>query len=240
MRDTASRLAARLAPLYLHAAGLGVAVLASFELDRPQVAAAWGILAVACLSLGVLLKERDFRLHSHLFAIAAFARSWTTSFDPSGSYQGMPEQVVATVPVVACLYAVGLLWPSTRAGRADTGSDGVPWLANLESRARPVMTVLASVLLASLLYDRVGGNLLTTAWAVEGLLLLVSGFVLSQRVLRLCGLSLLSVCLLKVLIIDLSDVETIYRILSFIVLGGILLAVSFVYTRYRDVLKRYL
>ena len=102
------------------------------------------------------------------------------------------------------------------------------------------MSVLASILLASLLFYTVEGNLLTIAWAVEGLLLLVAGFGLTERTLRPSGLGLLAICLFKVLIIDLRDVETIYRIFSFIVLGAILLGVSFVYTRYRHQLKRYL
>jgi len=47
-------------------------------------------------------------------------------------------------------------------------------------------------------------------------------------------------CLLQVFLIDLRGVETLYRILSFIVLGAILLVVSFAYTKYREVLKRYI
>ena len=112
--------------------------------------------------------------------------------------------------------------------------------AYIDGTSPIVMSVLASILLASLLFYTVEGNLLTIAWAVEGLLLLVAGFGLTERTLRLSGLGLLAICLFKVLIIDLRDVETIYRIFSFIVLGAILLGVSFVYTRYRHQLKRYL
>jgi uncharacterized membrane protein len=44
----------------------------------------------------------------------------------------------------------------------------------------------------------------------------------------------------KVFLVDLRGVETLYRIFSFIVLGVILLLVSFGYTRYRSVVRRYL
>ena len=37
----------------------------------------------------------------------------------------------------------------------------------------------------------------------------------------------------KVFLFDLSSLEKLYRIISFIVLGAILLAVSFLYQRYR-------
>ena len=90
------------------------------------------------------------------------------------------------------------------------------------------------------MYYEVQGNLLTIAWAVEGLVILALGFLVRDRTFRLSGLVLLLVCLLKVFLIDLRGVETLYRILSFIVLGAILLVVSFAYTKYREVLKRYI
>jgi uncharacterized membrane protein len=40
--------------------------------------------------------------------------------------------------------------------------------------------------------------------------------------------------------VDLRGVETLYRIFSFIVLGIILLLVSFGYTRYKEILRKYL
>jgi uncharacterized membrane protein len=61
-----------------------------------------------------------------------------------------------------------------------------------------------------------------------------------ERTLRLCGLCLFVTCLLRISIVDLRDVETIYRIFSLIVLGIILLAVSFAYTRYREQSKAHL
>ena len=72
------------------------------------------------------------------------------------------------------------------------------------------------------------------------MVILALGFLVRDRTFRLSGLVLLLVCLLKVFLIDLRGVETLYRILSFIVLGAILLVVSFAYTKYREVLKRYI
>lgn len=52
--------------------------------------------------------------------------------------------------------------------------------------------------------------------------------------LRLSGLALLLLCVLKLFIHDLRNLDTPYRILSFIALGLILLGVSWVYTRFRE------
>jgi uncharacterized membrane protein len=63
---------------------------------------------------------------------------------------------------------------------------------------------------------------------------------LRDRFQRLSGLFLLLVCVLKLFLYDLRQLETINRILSFIALGAILVGVSFIYTRFKDRLKQYL
>ena len=93
---------------------------------------------------------------------------------------------------------------------------------------------------AFMLLDQVSGRMLTVSWTIEGFVLLAAGFALRERALRLAGLSLLLVCIGKVFFYDLRNLETIYRILSFIGLGAVLLVVSWIYTRFREQLQKYL
>jgi len=81
---------------------------------------------------------------------------------------------------------------------------------------------------------------LTIAWGVQGVALLAAGFPLRDRLLRLSGLAILLFCILKLFVYDLSYLDTLPRIFSFLVLGLILVAVSWVYTRFRDRVARYL
>jgi len=66
------------------------------------------------------------------------------------------------------------------------------------------------------------------------------GLASRARVLRLSGLALLMACILKLFIYDLNELEALARILSFVVLGLILLGISWTYTRYREQIKRLL
>jgi uncharacterized membrane protein len=75
---------------------------------------------------------------------------------------------------------------------------------------------------------------------LEGIGLLVFGFPARERTLRLVGLALLLGCIGKVFVYDLRNLETMYRILSFVGLGATLIFVSFIYTRFKDQLRRYL
>src|SRR5258708_20113952 len=90
------------------------------------------------------------------------------------------------------------------------------------------------------LLEEVCGGMLTLRWGVEGIALLGAGFVVRERMLRLAGLALLLSCIAKLFAYDLRSLETFFRILSFIGLGVILLAVSWIYTRFKEQLRRYL
>lgn len=70
---------------------------------------------------------------------------------------------------------------------------------------------------------------LSVVWALYASGLLVAGRV--RRLLRVMGLVLLSLTTLKVFLVDLSSLERVYRIISFIMLGAILLVVSYFYQR---------
>jgi uncharacterized membrane protein len=59
--------------------------------------------------------------------------------------------------------------------------------------------------------------------------MLLYGHRRANRLLRLMALLLLTATAFKVFFLDLAGLEKFYRIVSFLVLGAILLAVSFLY-----------
>jgi uncharacterized membrane protein len=77
---------------------------------------------------------------------------------------------------------------------------------------------------------RLGQQLaLSVLWACYGGAMLVVGLVRHNRLLRWLALALLGLTTIKVFLFDLASLDRVYRIISFIVLGAILLAVSFLY-----------
>ena len=77
--------------------------------------------------------------------------------------------------------------------------------------------------------DRAEQVALSIFWSVFAISLVVAGFVWRTAGLRYVGLGLFAVVLLKVVTVDLSQVSTGYRILSFIGLGVLLLGTSVLY-----------
>ncbi|HET8546465.1 MAG TPA: DUF2339 domain-containing protein [Bryobacteraceae bacterium] len=99
---------------------------------------------------------------------------------------------------------------------------------------------IATILLMAVLEREVQGRLLTIAWGTAAAALVISGFSLRDRVLRLAGLAVFLVCVGKLFVYDLRELDTLSRIVSFIVLGLILLGASWIYTRYREQIRRIL
>jgi uncharacterized membrane protein len=68
-------------------------------------------------------------------------------------------------------------------------------------------------------------------WMAYGAMLMIIGFVRSSAFVRWQALVLIAATIVKVFLYDVSELDRQYRIISFIVLGGLLLAISFVYQR---------
>ncbi len=76
------------------------------------------------------------------------------------------------------------------------------------------------------------------AAGAQGAALLAAGFVFRDRVLRSSGLLLFLFCILKPFGYDLRQLDVPNRILSFVVPGVFLLAASWIYTRFREQIRR--
>jgi uncharacterized membrane protein len=80
----------------------------------------------------------------------------------------------------------------------------------------------------------------TVAWGAEAVAVFLFALAVKERSFRLSALGLLLVCVAKIVLIDVWGLSPRDRYLTFIVLGVALLSVSFLYTRFREVLRGYL
>jgi len=232
-----SRLRDQAARVYLYSAAVLLAVLMRFELGRVLTVDGWAVFALLLVVCGIRWKNPDLRWQSYVLALAAFVRSWTTNFYSPESLAGMSGRILSGAIVIASFYAGQYFSPRRQAAGAPGGPRLLGWL---DWNARVVFSLLATALLALLLFYEVSGSLLTVAWGLEGVALLGVGFPARERSLRLSGLLLFLICILKLFFYDLRNLETPYRIASFLVLGVLLLGVSWIYTQFRERIRRYL
>ncbi|GAA5344586.1 DUF2339 domain-containing protein [Planifilum fimeticola] len=74
---------------------------------------------------------------------------------------------------------------------------------------------------------------LSMVWILYSLALMAVGIWRRKQGARMMAIGLFGLTILKLFLFDLSFLETLYRIISFIVLGLILIGVSYVYSRYK-------
>src|SRR5690606_13297231 len=73
----------------------------------------------------------------------------------------------------------------------------------------------------------------SAAWLVYSLVLFAVGVLRGAPAARYAAIFIFGMSILKIFLRDLSFLDTPYRIVSFLVLGLILLLVSYIYQRYR-------
>ena len=78
---------------------------------------------------------------------------------------------------------------------------------------------------------------LTALWGAYGAIVLVAGFFGGWRPVRLAGLGLLGVPVVKLFLIDSFQLEAEFRVASFMIMGGILLAGGYLYQRHNTAFK---
>jgi hypothetical protein len=81
---------------------------------------------------------------------------------------------------------------------------------------------------------------LTTSWTILALVVFATGLTLRERIYRLGGFVILGLALGRLFLFDVWKFDSLYRIVSFLVLGAALLALSFVYHRYSEALRKFL
>ncbi|HEY6346079.1 MAG TPA: DUF2339 domain-containing protein [Bryobacteraceae bacterium] len=183
-------------------------------LPTVYVCLAFGAVAILMTEAGLAAGEQNLICHGRAVSLVAAASLAGLASQPS-------EVIVANGVGIAAMQLILLF----------------------RSRSLPFASghgYLASLIVAGTLFNQVSGEMLTLSWSLEGIGLLALGFAARERTLRLSGLALLLLCIGKVFFYDLRNLETLYRILSFIGLGAILLLVSLIYTRFKEQLRQYI
>jgi uncharacterized membrane protein len=202
-----------------YAASILLAIVAGNVAAAPYRAVVWLLMGVIVFAFGWSRRLSDFRLQGYLLCALGLI---AIAFGPSD----LSLSVAVAVNYAVSIYA---LW-STPDRFGDEERRILRWSSSCA----------ATICAAALVSRQVSGSMLTVSWGILGLALLGSGFPLRDRILRISGLVLLLACILKLFAWDLRHLETVPRIFSFIALGLILVGVSWVYTRFRERVSKYL
>ncbi len=220
--------------------GIGVlAWYAAFALSPSQTVIAWAVLAILAERIRQWLPDGGTLLLGLAGVLLALGTAITLAEVAPLRHLAVSTTAQGVAPGDALL-ALGALAAATlvlawglrehHAGKwlASTAVTLLVYAASLSV----VATFQQNVNLANIdEVHRQAHMALSVTWAVIGGLLLAAGVVRAQPFLRWYGLGLLGLATAKVFLYDLNSLDAIYRVLSFLVLGVVLLACATIYRR---------
>jgi hypothetical protein len=142
--------------------------------------------------------------------------------------------------VALLLASLPITFQIRRKGEASDETGIVRLVQGLGRRPEQLFFFVAIGLLTVLLALEMRHGMVTLSWGVEGVAVFLLALWLGERSFRLTGLGLLLLCVGKILFADVWRLNLRDKYLTFLVLGGSLILVSFLWTRYRETIRQYL
>jgi uncharacterized membrane protein len=209
--------------------GFGLAL----ALDGPVLVSGWAAEAVLLAWVARRTGEQRANLAAGAFLALAAAHILTIEAPVDALADGVGD--LAETMVALAAFSVASLIASVL-----YQADPLGWKRAAETAGAVGLVYLVSVVIVDLLEtqdvsgpDQTPQLVLSAFWSVAGLAALLFGLVRDDRRFRIGGLALLAAAVVKVFVYDLSELEALYRVLSFIALGLLLLAGAFAYQRMR-------
>jgi uncharacterized membrane protein len=184
----------------------------------------WVVTGHALLWAGIPGERALLRLLAYPLVAAGAARAMTPI---ARSGAATATELATAVAALALVTAAPVLarWRGRAAGAGEP--------SDADRIAQGALTAIGTALLAWLVAEEAEPSQITLVWGLVGIALFGLGFPARERALRLAGLGMLAGCVLQLFVYDLSELDAVPRILSFVVLGLVLLGVSWGYTRKR-------
>jgi len=216
----------------LIAVGLGLSAIGlGLALNGPALVVGWTVEAVVLAWVAKRTGERRAEVGVGLFLGLAAGHVLLFEAPPDALLVGVDSLAKALIGISmvggAALAVSRLLDPEPRERRVV-----------LEIVGLTALVYLPSIVIVDTWTTGDAGDpgqtaqlLLSAFWSVSGVAAFVYGLVRAQRTTRMAGLSLLGLAVVKVFLFDLAQLESIYRVLSFLALGLLLLAGAFAYQR---------
>jgi len=224
--------------------------LMRFELEADWVAAGWAALAFALIVIAWRSGKKVFLYQALLVIAGVLFRTvlhnfYERSYFPSPLWASQwitveSRWVIVAITVALLLASLPFAFQIRRKGEPSEESGFALLIQNLARRPEQPFFFIAVGLLTVLLGIEMRHGMVTLSWGLEGLAVFVLALWVHERSFRLTGLGLLLLCVGKIVVDDVWRLHPRDRYLTFIVLGSALLFVSFLYTRNREAMRRYL
>ena len=218
-----------------------VIALLYFQFPNDWLVTAWAVAVFSLFGISLLLNRSIFLHQGILVTVATCVRGIThnlfgASYFADGDWTGRYFVLGSAVAVLlACLpFAFRLR------DRQKEQTSRVRWIGAIIQHPEQFMFFAPVLLLTLMLALKMRAGMVTVAWGIEGVLIVLLALAVNERSYRLTGLILLLVCVGKIMLRDAWGLAPRDRYITFIFLGAALLLVSFLYSKYREAIRQFL
>jgi uncharacterized membrane protein len=221
----------------VHFAALGFTLLAiaiALQFDGPAVTVGWAVEGAAIVALGLLERRLWLRAGGIILFIVALAGTiqLLMSVAPANHVVLFNSRAATALLVIGLAYSIA--WLHRRDPQAPARADTVA--ASLVA-AQIVSVVLLTREIHAFFAMRDAAFtrelMVSVTWAVYATALIVVGLQRRYAPIRYFAMALFGLTIVKVFFGDLAELEQIYRVMSVIGLGIMLLVTAFLYQRMR-------
>lgn len=219
-----------------------IASVLYFEAPVEWIVAAWAALALALMIAAWLLDKHVFLEQAVLLTVGIVGRGIAHNIF-GGSYFSSDEWrgnfAVLSITSALLLAALPI---SFRLRKRFSESPIKSFLGRVLALNHTEQWFFFApvVLITFMIAVKMNSGMVTLSWGLEGLVVIVLGLLVSQRTYRLTGLALLLLCVGKIACLDFWRLNGADRWLTLIVVGAAMVAVTFLYSRFRETVRRLL
>ena len=221
-----------------------VTIAIPIQLRSNWITIAWAVEGVAILWAAIEIQS--MRLRAHAFALFALAFCKFLFWDTPYGYRAafipvFNRYFLSSLAVIGCYLAAVYLFE--RAGKQNPGNERVTklvlalcaalafWLLiSIETHTYFIGRAIAEKTSEDAAHQRwLGQMALTVLWAAYAAALAALGFARRVAVIRWAALALFALTIVKAMLVDIAQLQQLYRIIVFGVLGVLLLLVAWGY-----------
>jgi uncharacterized membrane protein len=223
---------------------IALAAVVYFEVRTEWVVIAWAVLVLLLLGVAWMLNRRLFLVQGVVLTIAVFARALLFNLSAATMVgSSLLHGRVACVGIASAilLIALTIAFRLRRRDEVVNPSDGwIGWAKLVISRPEQLLFFAPLLLTTIMLAREMRAGMITVTWSALGVGVFLLALLVHERSYRFAGLGLLLLGVGKILFVDIWHLAPTDRYITLIVMGIALLLVSFLYTRYRETILKFL
>jgi hypothetical protein len=219
-----------------------VVALLYFQFANEWVVSAFAVVVFILFGLALWLNRPIFLHQALLLTLGACSRGvmhnlFGASYFTGTDWLGRISVLGSAIAVLLACLPFAYRWRDRYKSQSSSN-----WIGAVIRHPEQFMFFAPVILLTLMLALKMRAGMVTVAWGVEALSIIVFAFLIKERSFRLTGFLLLLACFAKMLLLDMWSRAWTWpdRYITFFIVGVAMVSASFLYNKYSDKIRQFL